>query len=462
MKNTNRCMAELLDRRLLLAAGWPPYPIEATYSLADGELTVVGTDYRDQIRVATDLATQQIIVTLWPFSHSAIPLDQVQLVRIWAYDGEDIVDLSDLELPVTVFAGAGDDTVIGTMGADVIHGGAGRDLIRAVGGNDTVYGGAGDDRIYLGSGDDVCYGRDGIDHIDGQLGSDEIWGGEGNDLINGQWGGNHDEDLGADKLWGGPGNDKLWLGKGASIAYGEDGDDLLAVEFGGNPVAVTTLIGGDGNDRFFASKAGITHVHGGAGRDYGYAGEGDLLRDIETVEIPPGSRLNGYPLTSGIQFSDDLLYVYGSRNDDQISIASEDQRLLIVFNGVQIDNSIEGLRAAWIWGGTGNDTLGFSGFALPVVVFGGDGDDEILGTPADDELHGGSGIDTISGLAGEESLYGGEDGDSLYGGTGNDLLIGRAGADLLDGGEGEDGYALDGDDILVDVEVALSELHLRA
>jgi Ca2+-binding RTX toxin-like protein len=77
----------------------------------------------------------------------------------------------------------------------------------------------------------------------------------------------------------------------------------------------------------------------------------------------------------------------------------------------------------------GNDKL-FDNTSIPVIAYGGNGDDLLVG---------GSGNDTLYGDAGNDKLYGMDGNDSLYGGSGADLLAGMNGNDYLDGGR--DGQA---------------------
>jgi len=68
---------------------------------------------------------------------------------------------------LTVDAGDGNDTVSGSLGADVLHGGAGHDVIAGLQGNDTVSLGAGDDVFQwsAGHGNDVIEGNEGFDTL---------------------------------------------------------------------------------------------------------------------------------------------------------------------------------------------------------------------------------------------------------------------------------------------------------
>lgn len=87
-----------------------------------------------------------------------------------------------------------------------------------------------------------------------------------------------------------------------------------------------------------------------------------------------------------------------------------------------------------IWGGSGND-----------IIVGSGGDDTLNGEGGDDLIFGGRGSDTIDGGGGDDILNGGEDDDTIAGGGGNDLVRGDRGADELGGGGGFDvvDYATD-------------------
>lgn len=104
---------------------------------------------------------------------------------------------------------------------------------------------------------------------------------------------------------------------------------------------------------------------------------------------------------------------------------------------------------------TGNDTL-----------YGGAGNDQLMGNGGDDALEGGSGNDKLYGdnpedssvvSLGDDVLDGGAGDDYLYAGAGNDTLTGGSGDDYLGGGAGDDTYifsAGSGVDTLEDAEGA--------
>lgn len=254
-------------------------------------------------------------------------LDSFEQAVLSGGAGNDRLDASQANMPVTLFGNDGDDTLLGSSSNDVINGGAGHDVAEFVGsnitltsnavmgagddaltsveglqliasgngstidasaysggsvtiigssGDDTLTGGAGDDIIIAGSGRDVVDGGDGNDLILGGSGNDNLSGGAGNDTINGGHGrdsidGGTDDDAlrggpQADTIKGGGGNDHLQGDAGADLLEGEDGSDSLAGGAGAN-----SLIGGAGDDILnniptpdnFNAPVGTDHLNGG-------------------------------------------------------------------------------------------------------------------------------------------------------------------------------------------------------
>ena len=62
-------------------------------------------------------------------------------------------------------------------------------------------------------------------------------------------------------------------------------------------------------------------------------------------------------------------------------------------------------------------------------LFGGSGNDTIVGTSGSDFIAGGRGDDTITAGSGTDNVYGGSGDDVIYGGGDNDNLFGGTGAD---------------------------------
>lgn len=84
---------------------------------------------------------------------------------------------------LSIWAGGGNDDIIGSRAGDFIDGGAGNDTIRAGGGNDFIQSSTGNDLIYGGAGDDNIRWGIGNAH-EHDPGNDTIFGGAGHDLIN--------------------------------------------------------------------------------------------------------------------------------------------------------------------------------------------------------------------------------------------------------------------------------------
>lgn len=114
------------------------------------------------------------------------------------------------------------------------------------------------------------------------------------------------------------------------------------------------------------------------------------------------------------------------------------------------------LMTSAVYGQKGNDTICLSGGSR-ADVFGGAGNDTIIGGPGSDRLFGeagndtiiagdgadrafgGAGNDTILGGAGDDRIYGGPGNDTLKGEGGDDRICGEAGTDtLIGGGQGRD------------------------
>ncbi|NEU84614.1 cadherin-like domain-containing protein, partial [Nostoc sp. UIC 10630] len=118
------------------------------------------------------------------------------------------------------------DSLIGSIGNDIINGGNG---------NDTIYGGAGDDSLFGENGNDVLYG-DGL--MDGGAGNDTLNGGNGDDTL---YGGG-----GSDRLYGGNGSDLLYGGLNSDILTGNNGNDTFAFAAGEGTDTITDF--SDGQD----------------------------------------------------------------------------------------------------------------------------------------------------------------------------------------------------------------------
>lgn len=378
-------------------------------------------------------------------------------------------------LALSVFAGAGSDTITGGSGADTIFGGLGDDLISGGLGNDSIRADEGDDTVYGGGGNDTIFGFEGSDSVDG---------GDGDDFINtrtstgtglpdqgysGLYAADTDPNNDRDTVEGGAGNDTILTGDDDDLIYGGSGADSIDAGFDDD-----TVYGGSDNDTIIGNE-GNDYVEGGLGNDVIYGGLAVGVADISSIpdatDLLPGNGLDtlyggdGSDLIYGMDDADllfgdagtDTLYggidndslyggdgadsLYGDEGDDRIEAGAGDDAAyggdgndLIIGGGTGVDA---------LFGDTGNDTITGS-LTGNTLAYGGDGNDSITGGNLTDQLIGDDGDDIISGGGGADVLSGDAGNDTLYGGAGADNVSGGAGNDTIDGGEGAD--TLYGDD----------------
>ena len=142
-----------------------------------------------------------------------------------------------------------------------------------------------------------------------------------------------------------------------------------------------------------------------------------------------------------------LLSVFGDDLADQITLSRDAAgRILINGGAVPVQGgqpTVANTALMQVFGQGGNDTIALdeSNGALPAAqLFGGAGNDTLIGGSGGDMLFGGSGNDILLGKGGNALLFGGAGNDTLIGGTGDDQVFGEAGNDLMiwNPGEGSD------------------------
>ncbi|WP_374942504.1 beta strand repeat-containing protein [Sphingomonas sp.] len=297
----------------------------------------------------------------------------------------------------------GGESITGTENDDRIYAGGGDDLVEAGDGADEVYGGAGSDDLYGGAGNDYLesgeedqsssdhdffYGGDGDDYIQVYGTAATVDAGAGDDII--------DKDDAAIVADGGSGDDSFEdvLGDGfADTLTGGEGRDtyeLSYVQEGMVADTITDFASGDGGDildihdmleEFTNYRYGDNPFHDGHlqfvadGGDVSLQvrvdGSGDWsdvvrlqgvsIDAIATSNLFPDFARNDVFITTSIDTGDGDDVVYGSAQDDTITVAGGDDIVIAQF---------------------GNDT-----------VYGGDGTDRIDGSDGADTLYGGEGSD---------------------------------------------------------------------
>lgn len=288
----------------------------------------------------------------------------------------------------TVFALAGDDTVIGSDATDLIDGGDGDDHLEGGGGTDILRGGAGNDVILVRRPEDYPL----LELVDGGSGYDTLlFEGPGSFTVSPLT-----REVELFKLGnkdGSPASDDATL-IGTLLTYGaefegNDGNNILLATTRDDQVRA-----GDGND-IALGLAGDDHLEGGDGFDL-LLGDGVSAAELNDLLALAGSLLEGLDLGD----LGSLLPLGGG-----IAPASEPS------------------------------TPGLGGFSL----FGGLG--SILESALD--ALSGSGNDTLKGGAGTDLLLGSGGNDRLEGGLDQDFLLGGSGDNALDGGTGSSEEGID-------------------
>lgn len=203
----------------------------------------------------------------------------------WA--NEDLVSIEN------IVSGSGDDTVIGSNGANVIEVGEGYNTVNGRGGNDIIHGGWGL-MVWDAEGHDDTLGLgDIIEVLNGGAGDDVIY--SGGSMVH-YWEFRWHLEAATDVLSGGRGNDRLVAGNGR-------------VNDDSNSVAVSVIMtGGAGADRFeFATEEWEREASGGNRGIFGQTGtitdfnrsQGDTIairseanRDLDFVGETPAPGLN--------------------------------------------------------------------------------------------------------------------------------------------------------------------------
>ena len=305
--------------------------------------------------------------------------------------------------------------------AAVLEGEGGDDRLLGGGGTDTLDGGPGNDVLRDGFqtgsqpyGDDVFHGGEGVDTVTYEYNPDPITA-TIDDVANDGIPGEHDNITGdVENIIGGYGADTLTGDDDANVLDGwAEGSDTLNGQGGDD-----RLLGGSGAD-ILNGGSGDDALEGGAGADTLAGGGDEDVADYKARSSSVTIALDGQP---------------GSGNTDDGPPGVRDT----VYTDVED-----------IWGGSGNDTL--VGNASDNVIDGGSGGDQITGLGGEDAVdYSARSLPVavwLDGLPGSGGLTDGPenardqiaaDVEDAYGGAGDDLLVGNAQANRLDGRVGAD------------------------
>ncbi len=272
--------------------------------------------------------------------------------------------------------------------------------------------------------DDLIEGGDGKDTIYGGLGDDEMQGEGGDDLI-----------------IGGKDNGKLTWNGGLRIKigdnlYGNDGSDIFLYKKG------------DGVDLLWDFQPGRDVIKL-AGYTLADIHAFTLVRSVDN-RIATGDHdkiaiildkggdaivFNDYPAPS----ANDVAIVFA----DGSTLSSAKIMELAKSNPI---NLAEGTTA----GSASTASATKSGTsAAPLLLYGGNDGDTIIGGLGHDKLYGNEGVNGLNGRTGNDSLYGGNTIDTIIGGEGDDTGFGNGGDDVVIGNAGADKlYGAGGSDLI--------------
>lgn len=411
-------------------------------------------------------------------------LSSIDFATLVGSEAADVINVSGFSSgSVTIWAGAGNDVLIGSPQDDRFYGQTGDDVLDGGLGNDYLHGLDGDDTLIGGQGDDTLHGGSGFDKIAETI--------PGTVVI-------ENESLTITSPTSGVGSkfvetissiEKIFLaGDGGSDIFDASSfsGDVEFYGVGGND----KLLGGSGNDVIYAGS-GHDIITGGKGNDdlYGGTGTDTIIADVSKIAVLEDDELKQFNFMGNLVDSDTLDSIekaeLSGNSSDNMMFAQE-------FTGETTLNGLAGNDL--LRGGSGNDTLN-----------GGSGHDKLQGGGGSDSYSGGNGTDRVTvwvegdlvvndntlkvtpvigsttgaetntlssiekvtawgshhdevfsaqdfngdvefhGQGGDDMLWGGHGNDSLMGGDGNDTLYGRAGNDSLQGNHGNDGLFGGGD-----------------
>jgi Ca2+-binding RTX toxin-like protein len=308
--------------------------------------------------------------------------------------------------------------------------------------------------------DDTINGLGGSDRLSGSGGSDTVDGGEGHDIL---FGGTEvgpvfvdspvggagyyipahyfsvTADTSPDVLRGGNGSDTIIAGYGDTVDGGDDGD-ILHVSYLGAPHGITE---GGGSSWAHLNVTNMDARGWIQGSNFADTLDGNWILGM-------GGDDHIYTQSMDRVFFEYTYYDGGDGNDlietSPLTVVSQSEfglRPPIIFGGAGDDTIIgNGI----IDGGLGNDVIRFLGIG---EAHGAEGNDHITLAGGPGVISGGSGADTLFGSTGDDTISAdrsigfdtGTEIDHLYGGAGDDMIFAGFG-DFVDGGAGRDVVAL--------------------
>src|SRR5215218_9785551 len=174
-----------------------------------------------------------------------------------------------------------------------------------------------------------------------------------------------------------------------------------------------------------------------------------------------------------------LLSVFDDSLDNNITVSRNAAGTILINGGAVAvlggTSTVANTSLIQVFGTGGNDVIALNeaNGALPAAnLFGGAGNDTLIGGSGADMLFGQSGNDTLLGKGGNDLLFGGDGNDTLTSGTGNDQVFGQAGNDRLiwnpgdgtalnEGGAGVDTIEVNGGNVSENFTIAANGSRVR-
>ena len=467
--------------------------VTASFNPQSGTLTVFGDNLANNIQISRNAAGQILVNNGAVAVLGGTPsVANTALIQVFGQGNNDTITLNQTNgaLPkANLFGGAGNDTLTGGAGGDMLFGQSNNDTLIGVGGFDLLFGGSENDTLTGGDADDQVFGESGDDTMIWNPGDDTDLneGGAGNDTVQVN-GGNGAEVFTTtangtrvrfDRL--DPAPFSIDIGTSEDLVLNANGgDDSFSAT--GNLAALIkiTVDGGTGGDTILGSN-GIDLLRGGDGNDFVDGQQGNDVAFLgagdDVFQWDPG---DGSDTVEGQDNTDTMLF-NGSAGNEIFAASANGQRVLFTRNLGNIVMDVNDLEVVDLnaLGGTDNLTVndltgtdvvrvdsdlagtigGTAGDAASdvVVVNGTNGDDiidvfgagtsaSVVGLQAQVNITNSEGANdslVINALGGNDgvtatTLPAGVIKLTVDGGTGEDTILGSQAADVFLGGDGSD------------------------
>jgi Ca2+-binding RTX toxin-like protein len=467
--------------------------VTASFQPQSGTLTVFGDNLANNITISRNAAGQILVNNGAVAVLGGTPtVANTALIQVFGQGNNDTITLNQTNgaLPrANLFGGAGNDTLTGGAGGDMLFGQSNNDTLIGVGGFDFLFGGSENDTLTGGDADDQVFGESGDDTMIWNPGDDTDLneGGAGTDTVQVN-GGNGTEAFTTtangtrvrfDRL--DPAPFAIDIGTSENLVLNANGgDDSFSAT--GNLAALIkiTVDGGAGGDTILGSN-GIDLLRGGDGNDFVDGQQGNdvalLGAGDDVFQWDPG---DGSDTVEGQDNTDTMLF-NGSAGNEIFAASANGQRVLFTRNLGNIVMDVNDLEVVDLnaLGGTDNLTVndltgtdvvrvdtdlagtfgGTAGDAAAdvVVVNGTNGDDiidvfgagtsaSVVGLQAQVNITNSEGANdslVINALGGSDgvtatTLPAGVIKLTVDGGTGEDTILGSQAADVFLGGDGDD------------------------